>query len=224
MLKAILLKEYCKLRVSWQAFFVLHCLVTGYLFIDTRQLFTIYKPEMVWYQVMHLGQINYDLLKELPAAIGACIAFAQFLPEMREQRLRLTLHLPVCPHQLIITHILAGLLAICAILLPNLMALVFITNLYFPSEMGFIALRTALPWVCAGFASYIGTSAALLEPGLKLRFLNIGITCGVAGLFLFSAEPDGYSHLLPLLLVPLLLMVPSVLLPAYHFRFRRVSE
>ncbi len=224
MLKSILLKEYCKIGKPWLVLLILHCLITGYIFIDTRQLFTVNKPELVWYQVMHLGQIHYTLFMYVPAFVGVLVACAQFLPEMQNERLRLTLHLPVPSEQLIIAHIFIGLAATSAIVLPNLIFLVIITDMYFPPEIGSIALQTAAPWGCAGFAAYAGVSAALLEPGLKLRIFNMIITCGVTGLFLFPTEQGGYNGVLAILLVPLLLMIPSVLLPAYHFRYRSVSQ
>ncbi len=224
MIRSILLKEYCKIRKSWLLLLLMQCLITGYIFIDTRRLFMTNKPEMVWYQVMHLGQMYYELFKYIPAVIGVLIACAQFLPEMRGERLRLTLHLPVSPHRLIVSHVLIGLAAVSGIVLPNLAFLVLITNIYFPPEVGLATLHTVAPWVCAGFSAYVGGAAALLEPGLKLRLFNAGITLGVTGLFLFPAGPCGYDNILTFLLVPLLLMIPSVLLPAYHYRFRRVSE
>ncbi len=225
MIKSILLKEYCKIRTPWLTLFVLHCCITGYIFIDIRHLFIVYRPEMVWYQVMHLGQIHhYEVFKYIPTVVGVLLACAQFFPEMRDERLRLTLHLPVSPHRLIMAHILIGLLATSAIVLPNLLALVLITTLYFPPEVGLMTLGTATPWVYAGCTAYLGGSAALLEPGNKLRLCTVGITAGVTGLFLFPAGPGGYNNLLLILLIPLLLMFFSVLLPAYHFRFRKVSE
>ena len=82
---------------------------------------------------------------------------------------------------------------------------------------------TALPWTLAGLAAYLGVTLGLLEPSYRLKFFNLAVAAGVAGLFLFPAEPGGYAFLLVKLALPLLLMIPAVLLPAYRFRYRRVS-
>ncbi len=223
MFKSILLKEYCKIRKAWLAAFCINTIVIGYLCIETRQLFFMTKPEVVWYEVIHLGQIYYGLFKYVPVFLGIFIACVQFFPEMRDERLRLTLHLPASPHGLILTHILIGVIALGALIIPDCLSLFLISRFYFPPEASLNLLLTILPWGCAGLAAYIGTAASLLEPGIRLRILNGAITAGLTGVFLFPAEPGGYCRILLFLLLPLLLMVPSVLLPAYHFRFRRVS-
>ena len=86
-----------------------------------------------------------------------------------------------------------------------------------------VALWTALPWHMAGLATYAGVTLALLEPGFRLKIFNLAIAAGVAGLFLYPAEPGGYVYLFIDLALPLMLLIPAVLLPAYRFRYRRVS-
>ncbi len=224
MLKSIFFKEYLKIRRSWLALLLFNVLLMGYIAIDTRTLFIMDHPEVVWYRVLHLGQIHYAWLKYAPLFVGILIACIQYLPEMRDERLRLSLHLPVSPHQLILAHLLVGLVAAGILIGIDLMALCLITAIYFPMEGVLISFLTALPWGLAGPAAYLGGALALLEPGVKLRLFNVAISTGVVGLFLSSAEPGGYGRILPYLLLPLLLMLPSILLPAYHFRFRRISE
>ena len=224
MLKSIFFKEYLKIRRPWLALLLLNAILMGYIYIDTRQLFTMDHPEVVWYRVLHLGQIHYGLLQYAPLLAGILIACIQYLPEMRDERLRLSLHLPVSPHRLILAHLFMGLIAGGVLIGLDLFFLCVITALYFPMEGVVVSFMTALPWGLAGLAAYLGGALALLEPGIKLRLFNVAVSAGVAGLFLVPVEPGGYGRILFLLLVPLLLMIPSVLFPAYHFRFRRVSE
>lgn len=223
MLKSIFLKEYWKIRRPWLALLLGNVALMAYVYIDTRQLFLLSNPEIVWYRALHIGQIHYACFKYVPTLIGILIACIQFLPEMRDERLRLSLHLPVSPHRLILAHILVGLIAGGVLILFDLATLCMITNIFYPKEVVGITLLTALPWTLAGVAAYLGGALALLEPGVKLRIFCVGIASGVVGLFLFPAAPGAYSHSLLLLVVPLLLMVPAVLLPAYHYRYRRVS-
>ncbi len=223
MLGSIFGKEYLKLRLSWPALFALNAAVMAYIWINTRHLFAMDHAEVVWHRCLYLGHIHYGLLKYIPLITGLLLACAQFLPEMRNERLRLSLHLPASPHLLILAHILCGLVALGLILGMDLAALGLITAGYYPAEGVTLALATALPWIPAGFAAYLGAATALLEPSAKGRLFNLAVAAGAAGLFLFPAEPGGYARVLPALLVLFVLMISAVLLPAYRFRYRRAD-
>jgi ABC-type Mn2+/Zn2+ transport system ATPase subunit len=194
-----------------------------YIAIDTRHLFVMDHAEMVWYRVLHLGRIHYYHLKYAPAATGALLACIQYLPEMTGERLRLTLHLPVSPHRLIIAHIVVGLAAVKLVIALDLISLTLITARFFPAEAVSTTLMTALPWAVAGVAAYLGVTLALLEPSYHLKLSNLAIAAGVVGLFIYPADPGSYKYILLHLLLPILLMIPAALLPAYRFRYRRVS-
>jgi hypothetical protein len=190
--------------------------------VETRHLFVADHAEVVWYRVINLGQIHFSHLKYAPVITGIVLACIQYLPEMIGERLRLSLHLPVSPHRLILAHIFVGLTAVGVVIVFNLAALWLITVSFFPVEVTIIALYTALPWCLAGMAAYLGGTLGLLEPGYRLKSFNVAVAAGVTGLFLHSAEPGGYAYLLFKLLIPVLLMIPAVLLPAYRYRYRRV--
>lgn len=221
MLRAILFKEYLKIRRPWLTLFILNGLLMAYIYIDTRHVFALDHAEIVWYRAFHLGRIYYEQLKYAPAATGLLIACIQYLPEMARERLRLSLHLPVSPHRLIIGHLLIGLSAVTLIIALDLCLLARITASYFPAEAVSSALLTALPWGFSGLASYLGVTLALLEPSSRLKLFNLAIATGIVALFLYPADPGGYRYTLPPLGLSILLMIPAVLLPAYRFRFRR---
>jgi hypothetical protein len=224
MLGSILYKEYLKIRWPLLTLIMLNGLLNAVVFIDTRHLFMMDHAEMVWYRVMHLGQIHYDHLKYAPAVSGLLIAFFQYLPEMLGERLRLSLHLPVSPHRLIFSHIVVGLKAVGSVILLNLAALALGTAHYFPPEAVSVSLLTAVPWGLAGMAAYLGLTLVMLEPSFRLKLFNAAVAAGIVGIYLHPADPGGYRPLLLYLLLPMLLMIPAVLLPAYHFRYRRVAE
>jgi hypothetical protein len=222
-LKPIYYKEYLKIRWPWLSLAALNGLLMAYIYVETRRLFAMDHAEIVWYRVMHLGWIHYEDLKYAPMLTGLLVGCIQYLPEMVDERLRLSLHLPVSPHRLILAHILVGLTAVGLVLGMDLSVLALITARYFPVEVVSDALLTALPWGLAGPAAYLGATLGLLEPGYRLRICNLAIAAGVAGFFLYPADPGGYQRVLPFLGLAVLIMIPAVLLPAYRFRFRRVS-
>jgi hypothetical protein len=223
MLGPILFKEYLKIRWLWLMLVALNLLLMGHIYIDARHLFAMDHAEMVWYRVIHLGQIHYAGLKYAPMLTGLLVACIQYLPEMAGERLRLSRHLPVSPHRLILAHVVVGLTAVVLVIVLDMASLALISFMYFPTEAVSSALATSLPWGLAGLASYLGVTLALLEPGYRLKLFNLAISAGVVGLFLYPAEPGGYRDTLAFLGLLVVFMIPAVLLPAYRFRFRRVT-
>lgn len=223
MLASIFYKEYLKIRRAWLIIASCNLLLLAKIFIDTRQLFLQDHAEIVWYRVMHLGQMNYEMFQYAPLLTGLSLSCFQFLPEMTGERLRLSLHLPFSPHRLILAHVITGLAAVALIIGIDLVALTAIESTYFPVESVHTALFTVLPWCAAGLSAYLGGTLGLLEPNIKRRLFNLAIAAGVTGLFLHHAAPAAYAKALPLLLAFMLLLAPAVLLPGYHFRLRRVS-
>ncbi len=224
MLRSIFFKEYLKIRNPWLVLLALNGLLMVYIAIDTRYLFVMDHAEIVWYRTLQLGQIHYHHLKYAPLLTGLLIACIQYLPEMTNERLRLALHLPVSPHRLILAHIVVGLTALGIVILLDLTVLALLTARFFPSEAVTTSLVSALPWAMAGAAAYLGATLGMLEPAFRQKLFNLVLSAGVTGLFLCPAPPGGYLRLLPLISLPVVLMVPAVLLPAYRFRYRRIAS
>ncbi len=223
MIRAIFRKEFFKIRHPSLLVFAAHICILLYIYVATRKLFILDHPEVVWYQVLHLGQIHFGLLKYIPLLSGILIACFQFLPEMWGERFRLSLHLPVPPAFVALAHLLVGLTVFCAMGLVDLCGLGLITGLFFPWQGIKVSLVTALPWTMAGASAYLGMALALLEPDFRLKAVNLIIAAGVTGLYLQSVDPGAYGPSLVLLIVPLALMIPAVLLPVFRFRYRKVG-
>ena len=222
-IRAILYKETIKMRLAWLLLFLFNTAFMIWLFIGVRHLFKLDHPEVVWYRVITLGQEHYSAIRVVTLLVGVVVACVQFLPEMRDERLRLSLHLPTSSNTVILTHLFAGLLAIGLLYLCDGLILVAITLLYFPSDVVPTMLWTVAPWMLAGVTGYLGTTLALLEPGLRLRVFILALTAGLVSPMLARRMPGDFANALSLfaLVVPLLLL--ASLLPAYHFRHRRVD-
>ena len=220
----ILYKERHKLRRSWPVLAIFNFLAVIYLYVETRHLFRMDHAEIVWYRSIELGHIYYEILRYVPAISGLLLAVMQFLPEMRDERLRLSLHLPVRSHSIILSHLLVGSVLLAALMAVSATGLVAVTSIYFPWELIKLALITSAPWFLAGWCCYLGAALALLEPGLKLRVFNLLLTAGLAVPLLAQAVPGAYASAFPKLLLLPPLMLGAVLLPAYHFRHRKVDS
>lgn len=221
--RRILYKERCKMRRAWPILALLNILAVAYLYVETRHLFRMDHAEVVWYRTIELNHIFYEPLRYVPVATAILLAVIQFLPEMRDERLRLSLHLPVQSNIMVLSHLLvgsfllAGLMGLCAI------GLTFVTGAYYPVEIIRVALVTAAPWFLAGWCAYLGAALALLEPGLRLRIFNLALTAGFLVPLLSKAVPGAYAPAFPCLLVLPALLFGAALLPAHHFRHRKVD-
>ncbi len=221
MFGALLRKEWVKLRMFWLPALFLNLGVLAYIFAAMRRLFRLDHAEVVWYRVIHLGQMFYDPFMYVPLLTGLFLAAAQFLPEMRNQRFRISLHLPVPAFQIVLGHVLVGLAMLLAILCADCLLLWSIALTRFPWEIALRTLLTALPWCLAGITGYLGGTLVLLEPAWKLRFFNGLMSAGITALLLRHTPPGAYAPVLAPLTLLVVLFTPSVLLPAYRFRYRR---
>lgn len=222
--RGVFFKETMKLKTGWIVLAVLNLAVMARLLLTTRHLFRLDHAEIVWYRVMGLGQLPYDDFRLIPLITGTAFACLQFLPEMRGERFRLLLHLPVPENTLIIAHLLAGLTGLAVICLADAVCVFSLMARYFPRETVFASLLAIAPWLIAGLTAYLGVTLALLEPNLTLRMATILVTAGLAAPMLEDALPGAFLPALPVLCcVPVLLLAAS-LLPAYNFRHRRVES
>ncbi|MEH0021020.1 MAG: hypothetical protein V6Z89_15300 [Desulfobacter sp.] len=223
MIAAIFRKEYYKIRWPWLILLLFNLGLMGYIAIATRRLFILDHPEVVWYRVLHLGQIHCEAMMYAPLLSGILIACFQFLPEMWGERFRLSLHLPVSPGYVALSHLFVGLTAYTILACLDLALLSAVTARFFSREGVMVTLVTALPWTLAGAAAYLGGALTLLEPNYRLRAVNLMLAAGVAGLYLNNGMPGSYGPSIALLFLPLALMMLAILLPVLRFRYRRVG-
>jgi hypothetical protein len=223
MLRAIIQKEYLKIRRPFLAVLALNLGVAAYVWMETRAMFRQEHAEMVWYQVLQLDRLYFEAFEYAPLASGVALAIVQFLPEMRSERIRLALHLPVVSSSMMLAHFVSGLAALACCLAVQAVGLVWITSAWFPAEILSLALATWTPWALAGLVGYLGIVLALLEPSFPRRVCNLAVAASVVGLFHWDSSPGVYALVLPLLALALPLLFVSDLHPTYRYRYRRVG-
>ena len=217
-MSALFYKEWMKLRSVWLAVFGANVLFCVYLFLDIRHQFQVEHAEMLYYQANRIGRLFYADLRYVPLITGLALAVGQFAPEVIRGRFRLSMHLPITLEPLVLIHLGIGLVALGVVLGLDLLVLALTVGTYFPSAFVDSALLTALPWVLAGVAAYLGTTLALLEPITRHRLAYLAVTGGVVWLCHFSGRYDAYTHALAGLALLVVLLVPAVLTSAARFR------
>ncbi|MEY6431732.1 hypothetical protein ABC977_04840 [Thioalkalicoccus limnaeus] len=222
-MRALLFKEWIKLR-PWLALLVVgHLTFAVWFFLSMRQEFRVEHAEIIFHQASRIGRLFYDDLRYVPLVTGALLGVAQFLPEVSRGRLRLAMHLPVPLGALMAGHLALGLAALLVLLAFDLGALAVTVGVFFPAPFVASAVATALPWMLAGVAAYLGAALVLLEPVRWRQALNLVVVGGVIWLCHLSNAYGAYDLALPGLVLLTVLIAPAALLAAARFRDGAVS-
>lgn len=220
MLRPLLTKELYKTRLPLVATLAANVLLMCYLWLTTAELFRKDHAEMVWYRVMQLDAGFHDILRYAPLATGAVLALVQFVPEMKNERLRLSLHLPVGTAPLMATYLLAGLAALGVCLGIQAIGLAVIVSARFPVEVLHHALWQWAFWALAGAGAYLSGALVLVEPVFGRRMVWLALLASVMALPFWTHPHAAYAWLG---IVLVLLVGVGVLHPTYRYRFRRVG-
>ncbi len=217
-MRALLYKEWIKLRPYWLVILLGNVLFCGYLFLDIRHQFQVEHAEMLFYQANRIGRLFYSDLRYVPLFTGAALAVAQFGPEVIKGRFRLSLHLPMGLVPLVFAHLVIGLVALTAVLGLDLSVLGLAVGTYFPAAFVVSALTTALPWMLAGVAGYLGGVLVLLEPVRRYQLSHLVLAAGIVWLCHLSTGYGAYDRAIWGLALVVGLMVPAALVSAIRFR------
>ena len=220
MIASTFYKEWMKMRLYWGIALSCHILVFIYIYIETRHMFILEHAEMVWYQVIHIHTLFYEQIKYLPLVIGILLGAAQFVPETKNYRFRLSLHLPVRPYVLALSYLVIGLTAVAVICLVDILLLYLISGIFFPVEVVVRTMLTILPWLLAGLVSFLGTSLVVLEPEWPRKIFYLAVSCGFVWLFFQSNVPGSYVPVIGKLILVSFFFIPAIFLPVYRFRNR----
>jgi hypothetical protein len=189
MIGALVWKEWLKVRGGYVLLWALHLAAGAYAVVALRSLFAGAHPEMVWYQAAVLGNTPFEIFRHLPWAGGLILAGAQHLPEIRDNRLRLTLHLPVPIGTVMLCSlgVGAGLVLSLAVFDVGLVAVASLGR--FPVELATAQALALLPMEVAGMATYLGATCALFEPTTPGRIHLLLLTALSVAVFLVPAPP-----------------------------------
>ena len=196
MIYSIFYKEWIKVRYFFLALVCLNGAVCLKIWVDIRQQLQAEHAEMIWYQAIHIQSLFYSDIRYIPLLSGICLAVVQFVPEILQKRLRLSLHLPVDRECLLAIFLALGLGLYAVLALLDTAAIWTVSRYYFPVEVAVSSLTTLLPWHYAGFVGYLGMSLILLEPAWSRRVFVLLVFSGFISL-LFSGS--GYCRLNPAL-------------------------
>lgn len=219
MLKAIFYKEWLKLRLFWGVAIVVHVAIIAYLLLALRSTLLSSGVVEVWATMIGRDVLMVQPLMYLPLVTGVVLALCQWLPEMQQKRIRLTLHLPLNYTRSIGAMLLFCLVGLCGLFVLDASLLAVVEQVWLPRELVWRTFLTCLPWFIGGLLGYIVCSWCLLEPQWQGRVVDALIGAPLVALCFLTAQPACYTAMLPWLC---LLLVATICLPFYSvYRFKQ---
>lgn len=218
MLKSIFYKEWLKLRLCWLLALAVHVAVVVYLLLSLRSTLMASGVVETWATMIGRDVLMVNLLMYLPVVTGVAVALCQWLEEMQQKRIRLTLHLPMDYTRTIGAMLGSSLVCLCALFALDAGLLALVEQLWLPRELVWRTFLTCLPWYMAGLLGYVITSWCVLEPQWAMRCVNGLIGAPLVALCFLTAQPACYTTMLPWLAV---VLVAVIWLPFYSvYRFK----
>lgn len=202
MFQALFYKEWIKTRRITILIGAVFAGIIIYSFINTGQAFRIGGAVQVWADIiLKDASIFPSVMQWLPVLTGLLLAFAQFVPEITDKRLKLSLHLPMSEAKIVSAILCYGLMVLVLTYLITYGILMTGLSFYYPTEIKMIAFWKSLPWFLAGLTGYLLGTWICLEPVWRQRIYNAFISACVLALFFINAQSGAYMPLIPVLVI-----------------------
>lgn len=219
MFKAILQKEFLKIKYIYLCLVVVFLCTLAYLYFNTIQNFSNIEPHsMLWYEAAHIGQLYYEDLRFLPFLAAIIIALAQFLPEIHKNKFRIPLHLPINQNKMVFLYLGVGFLLLLILNTILLLGLYFISSSSYAPLITLSAVKTAIPWVIVSFIVYCGSVAIMIEPYFKRKAFIASIFFTICSMLFFNMNYEAYSEVYIFIIFLFLGSLFIPLLSLYRFK------
>ena len=218
MIKALFYKEWLKTRWAIIISAVILLLAMIKMVLEISYSIRLMDANNMWNQIVILGHMYYSDLLYLPAFIGLAIAITQFMPEISENKLKLTLHLPMPENTILFTMLFYGLLNLFILFMAAEGLLLLISAQYFPAQINLSALATTMPWFLAGMVIYLATATIFVEPRWPKRIIMGIFFLLYVDTLLNSSLHDIYARSIFYFVIISLLFSISILYTAQRFR------
>jgi hypothetical protein len=213
MFSALFYKEWIKTkRVIFLLVTALVALVI-YTFINTGQEFRTGGPVQAWANVI-LKDLSVlpDVVGWFPLLSGLLLGLVQYIPEMTDKRMKLTLHLPLPEPKIVLSMLAYGVLVLFVMYLFIYTVLSVGLRFYYTTEIIASMIRQVAPYVLGGLTGYLFTAWICLEPVWRQRiFYSLAAVSGLC-LFYLNARQGAYMAFIPYLAV---LMIAGFCFPFY---------
>ena len=192
--KALSYKEWIKTRKVIGVLFTATIAVLAYSFIEVTHSIRLDEAVNEWYAFLFMDKSLPLITMILPLISGLALALVQFVPEMVNKRLKLTLHLPADETSIISSMLMYGYLVLVLMFALTIIVYVCGMSFIFPYEATYMMIARLTPSFVSGLAVYGFTAWVCFEPQWKQRVLNLLIAVGLISVLFVSQQSGVYLH------------------------------
>ena len=197
-------KEWIKIRWAFLGMLLLGIVSILYIFTDVENKITLLGAKTVMLRVLYdePPYIYYLTFRYIPLLTALAIGISQYVPEVMQKRIRLTLHLPLHNNTLILSMAVFG---ICLLTAANLIftgVFLYYNIRLFPAEITYPVIKTLIPWFAGSYIAYNFIAMIAMEPNKWRKVAYSVITYYLLQLFLVAGEPHGaYAASIPVMIL-----------------------
>ena len=163
MFKSILLKEWAKTGRCFLCMVAVVAAVVAWQMIDISKTVDFQGISSLWEDMLEHDSVLISMLQYLPPVAGLVLAVAQYVPEVQQKRLKLTLHLPYPQTRMMLIMYGYGMVLLCLVALCQTMALHIFMRHYLPGVLVSVIIQSTLPWHLAALMAYTWVAAVALS-------------------------------------------------------------
>jgi len=214
-------KEWMKLKFYFITLIVVIASSLIYFGFNINFAFTTIEPEsMMWYKFAHLEDKPYFYFSYFFIMIGIIVAFAQFLPERIQNRIKIMVHLPLDMKESLSYHLLIGTIVIGILSTILSISLLLILLNYYPELIIQIAFKDTIAYSFVAIVVYIGFASAIIEKNLSISFFKLLFTIVFISSFLKIEYTLYDTYWLSILIIMFYLTLDSF----YSIKQQRISS
>ncbi len=215
---SLLYKEWKKTK--W---FVLGILIVGlfiqvYMFLKLGRSLRMVGEEHIWNVIINRNQFLFTQFKFFPVISGLVLGLAQFVPEIIQKRIKLSLHLPMKENAIIFTMLGYGQVVLLINFILLLSVFLIGISFVFPWQIILSTIQTVIPWFAAGLVVNSLVAWISIEPTWKYRFVDVLISLAVLYVFFISSFPGAYAKVIWLILLLIVYVMPFVMWSVHRFK------
>ncbi len=211
-------KEWIKVRLVFWLSLIVGMGIIAAMYIIIRSELTDTPANHYLWKMLNRDYIFFSLFKYVPLGIGLLTGLAQFIPEITDKRIKLTLHLPLNEEKAGLQMIAFGIFSICTVFILMLAVFLAFGRYYFPYEVMKVASITVAPWFYSGFAAYFITGMVTIEPIWKYRIAYLVIGGLFTKMLFVLWQAGSYIYANAFFAALVVLFSISILFSIYRFR------
>ncbi len=213
-------KEWIKTRLGFICSLLASIGVVFYIFLVVENKMTLVGAKNYTMNVLYNNPpiIYYSLLRYIPILIAVCVGVLQYMPEVAQKRIRLTLHLPVDNNRLFLCMVAFGVTLITIAYIVIFTFFCWKNHSLFPTEVTYPVEMTAMAWFLAGYIVYNFIAMVAMEPN-RIRQVFYALIGLILSTLYFHEIPyhGAYADSLPVLTVLAVVSFPLMLFSGFRF-------